>query len=137
MEKFEEFWIIHFSGPPLFFYSVDTKFDPNLVAGFFSAIQMFAKNMSVDNGLNSLTIGQNTFTFLTSEQYKLYFIAKSKKKVKEKRIIKKMEDIRQRFITQYKKPLENLEMNYSGFEDFTETFESVFTDNFEKLDGLW
>ena len=137
MAVFEEFWIVSWSGPTLFFYSQEKQFDPNLIGGFFSAIQMFAKKMSHESGLNSLSLGKHTFTFVNNEKFKLYFISKSTKKVKTKQILKKIEAVEKAFIDRYETELKTMEIDYSGFEEFTEEFEKIFKDYLSRLEGMW
>ncbi|MBD3214779.1 MAG: hypothetical protein GF311_19365 [Candidatus Lokiarchaeota archaeon] len=136
----EEFFIITFDGIPLFTYSALEDVKTDLISGFFSAIQKFAKQISdksEDRFINSLALGNSVFNFLINKTYELYFISKSSKKISSSLINNHLKEIERIFIEEYKLPLKNFEGEVSKFKSFTDTFETYFENNFVKLKGMW
>jgi hypothetical protein len=136
----EEFFIITFDGIPLFTYSALEDVKTDLISGFFSAIQKFAKQISdkkEERFINSLALGNSVFNFLINNNYELYFISKSSKKISSSLINSHLKEIERIFIEEYKLPLKNFEGEVSKFNSFTSTFETYFENNFVKLKGMW
>jgi hypothetical protein len=136
----EEFFIITFDGIPLFTYSALEDVKTDLISGFFSAIQKFAKQISdknEDRFINSLALGNSVFNFLINTSYELYFISKSSKRISSSLINSHLKEIERIFIEEYRLALKNFEDEVSKFNSFTNTFETYFENNFVKLKGMW
>jgi hypothetical protein len=136
----EEFFIITFDGIPLFTYSALEDVKTDLISGFFSAIQKFAKQISdknEDRFINSLALGNSVFNFLINTSYELYFISKSSKRISSSLINSHLKEIERIFIEEYRLALKNFEGEVSKFNSFTNTFETYFENNFVKLKGMW
>ncbi len=136
--KVEEFWIINWDGLPLFKYSPTRSLRIELIGGFLSAIQSFAKTVIEDERgqyLNTLTIGDHSYHFLTDEVYKLYFILKTSKKVKEKIINLYLQRFQDMFIEEFRKDLVAFDGDITPFESFDKKFVKTY-DRLASLDTI-
>ncbi len=142
MADIVEFWIVNHSGIPLFCYSPDEELDSTLVGGFFSAIQAFAKQISGDHldedeYIEQLSLGKFSFTFLSNDTHQLFLIAKSKKKIKAKKISSHLKKIDEMFINQFHDQISNFRGDSEVFNSFLIEFKMYFEDNFARLKGMW
>ena len=140
MTDIDEFWIVSWDGIPLYSYSPSEKLNQNLIGGFFSAIQAFAKEMTQGFGkeyVKSLSIGKFNYIFLSNHSFQLFFISKSNKKVKEKQISKHLKTIEKMFLEKYESVLTNFDGDVTSFGDFNYEFQNYFNDNFRSLKGMW
>ncbi|KKN14217.1 hypothetical protein LCGC14_0998330 [marine sediment metagenome] len=134
----EEFWIINWDGLPLFKYSSTRSLRIELIGGFLSAIQSFAKTV-IDDGkgkyLNTISIGDHTYNFMTNEIYKLYFILKTSSKEKEKIIniyLRRFEDM---FIEEFRRDLITFDGDISKFDKFDKKFIKTY-DRIASIDSI-
>ncbi|MHA1377321.1 MAG: hypothetical protein ACTSRG_02955 [Candidatus Helarchaeota archaeon] len=140
-----EFWVINKGGLPLFCFSPKKNLDPSLIGGFFSAIQSFAKELESDESgtktqddyIRNISFGESNYIFRLNDKYDLFFIAKSPKKVKIKRIDSHLKNLESLFIQDFKDHLIKFDGNFSKFEKFLVVIEKYFEDNFVKLKGMW
>ncbi len=131
MSQEMEFWIIKFSGLPLFHYCTTEEFNPNLISGFFSAIQAFALKMSDDvSFINSLTIGSFNFDILINQIHRLYFISRSNLKMSSKKIQKHLKKLESIFLKKYSFELIGFDGDNSKFINFKNDIEKYYDDNF-------
>lgn len=140
MADIDEFWIISWDGIPLYSFSPSKKLNNNYIGGFFSAIQTFAKEISDGLGkeyVKALSLGKFNYNFLSNQEFKLYFISKSRKKIKEKQISKHLKVIEEMFLDKYKNNLVNFSGDVTPFSGFNFEFKSYFDDNFKSLKGMW
>ncbi|TFF89962.1 MAG: hypothetical protein EU548_05455 [Promethearchaeota archaeon] len=135
----DEFWIINFDGIPLFSYSPREELSSILISSFFSAIQKFALRTDDSNSkyINSLSLGESNFNFMVNNEYELYFISKSTKKIKEKLINKHLKEIEQMFLSKFEEDVKNFSGEITKFDKFEPTFEKYFKDKFTKLKSMW
>jgi hypothetical protein len=125
----EEFWIINWDGIPLFKYSQTRSLRIELIGGFLSAIQSFAKTVIDDEKgqfLNTLSIGSHSYNFLTNEIYRLYFILKTSKKVKEKTVNLFLQRFQDMFIEEFRRELVAFDGDISIFEGFSKQFAKTY-----------
>ena len=128
-----EFWIITHAGIPIFYYSPNAKQEPTLIGGFFSAIQEMAKAMGgnpqqIDDYVEQLSLGKVNLTFLSNSKYQLFFIVKTKKNLKAKKIQTHLQNIEELFIKQFEAQLVNFPLDPSLFDSFLNPFLNYFND---------
>ena len=138
-----EFWVVTEGGVPLFYFSPKETLDPSLVGGFFSAVQSFARELeggdepNEEEYIRNITFGGHNFVFHLNKELNLFFIAKSPKKIKIKKIDKHLQNLVRLFIQDYRDQIINFDGNTSQFEPFLTIIERYFEDNFVKLKGMW
>ena len=136
-----EFWVINQGGLPLFYYSPKENLDPSLVGGFFSAIQNFARELEgeadEEEYIRSISFGGHNYVFHLNKELSLFFIAKSPKKIKIKKIDKHLKNLVRLFIQDYREKIIDFNGNTKQFEGFLTIIERYFEDNFVKLKGMW
>lgn len=134
----EEFWIINWDGLPLFKYSQTRSLRIELIGGFLSAIQSFAKTVIEDERgqyLNTLSIGNHSYNFLTNEIYRLYFVLKTSKKVKEKIVNLFLQRFQDMFIEEFRMELVAFDGDISTFERFDKKFVKTY-DRLASIDTI-
>lgn len=140
MSNVKEFWIIKKEGIPIFSYSPKDNLQSNLIGGFFSAIQTFAKNISTsseNNYVSAISLGDSVFNFLINNRFDIFLILKSKEKLSEKVAKKHLKKIESLFLEDFENELESFDGDITVFQSFKDDFEDYFKDNFTKLKGLW
>ncbi len=139
MYDITEFWVINHAGLPLFCYAPEKKLDPGLVGGFFSAIQNFAKELESKEReyIRNISFGENNYIFRLNEELNLFFVAKSPKKVKVKKINSHLKSLEEMFIEQFRDFVIDFDGNTTRFQSFLELIDKYFEDNFVKLKGMW
>ncbi len=137
MRVIEEIWIINSSGITIFNLSKEGSIDPILIGGFFSAIQNIAKELGEDE-LNSIILGESKITVFHGH-HDLLYISRSKKKVKDKEIIKNLKLVEQKFTETYKDKNKDVVSDLDDFKDFGGIIEEIFADTPEKRTeaALW
>lgn len=132
MKQRMEFWIVNWSGVPLFQYSPTEEINLNLISGFFSALQSFASELrdsSKKAFINSLTIGDFNYDIIINKMYQLYFISRSNVKMNTKKIMKHLQTIEEMFIKRYTNDLIGFDGDVSKFEKFKSQFEIYIKKN--------
>jgi hypothetical protein len=140
MSSVKEFWIIKKEGIPIFSYSPKDNLQSNLIGGFFSAIQTFARNISTPsekNYVSAISLGDSVFNFLINNRYDIFFILKSKEKLSEKVAKRHLKEIESLFLEDFEQELDSFDGDTTVFQSFKNDFENYFKDNFTKLKGLW
>ncbi|MFX1451500.1 MAG: hypothetical protein ACFFCM_11695 [Promethearchaeota archaeon] len=137
-----EFWVINKGGLPLFCFSPRKDLDPALVGGFFSAIQNFVKELESDSQsegdyIQSISFGDNYYIFRFNNKFNLFFISKSPKKIKIKKINSHLQNLESMFIEQYHNKIADFDGNVTNFDKFLVIIDKYFQDNFAKLKGMW
>ena len=126
MGKISEIWIINEAGIPLFNRSIEEKIDVLLFGGFLSAIQTFIKSSFQEEKLDRLVLGDSKLTFFYIEEYHIFIVIRTHKKVKDKDIDKFLELIKDLFISNYKDKLEQERYDMADFSGFNEVLEEKF-----------
>lgn len=140
MSIVEEFFVMNWDGIKLFSYAPDIKdMDQNLITSFFSAVQSFSKEIDHQNHglIDSLSIGDYSYTFISNANHRLYFVLKTSKSKKKKEIIGKLHEIEKMFINEYQDYLNKFDGDVTPFQKFKIKFEEHFQDLFVKLKGMW
>ncbi|MBD3230202.1 MAG: hypothetical protein GF329_18635 [Candidatus Lokiarchaeota archaeon] len=137
MRIIEEIWIINPSGVTIFNLSEGEKVDPQLIGGFFSAINSFIQQLGEKN-LKTLILGRSKMTILQGFK-KLLFIARSKKDAKNKKILKMLNFVEEEFKKKYNDILDDWDGDTEIFLDFGKNIEEIFNDTPEKRtkEALW
>ncbi|NVM28674.1 MAG: hypothetical protein HWN65_07515 [Candidatus Helarchaeota archaeon] len=126
MGRISEIWIINEAGIPLFNRSIEEKIDVLLFGGFLSAIQTFIKSSFQEEKLDRLVLGDSKLTFFYIEEYHIFIVIRTHKKVKDKDIDKFLELIKDLFISNYKDKLEQERYDMADFSGFNEVLEEKF-----------
>ena len=140
MSSVKEFWVINWDGIPFFSYAPDVEdMEQNLIASFFSAVQSFSRELDYQNHslIDTLTIGDFSYTFISNSYHKLYFVLKTLKGKNKKEIIEKLHEIEETFIDEYQEELIKFDGDITPFQRFKNKFEQNFQDLFLKLKGMW
>jgi len=137
-----EFLVINKGGLPLFCFSPRKDLDPALVGGFFSAIQNFVKELESDSEsegdyIQSISFGDHYYIFRFNNKFNLFFISKSPKKIKIKKINSHLKNLELMFIDQYHDKIADFDGNVTSFDKFLVIIDKYFQDNFTKLKGMW
>jgi tetratricopeptide (TPR) repeat protein len=94
--ELKEFWIILATGTEMFSYTPETKFDPDLLGGFMTAMQSFSMELSSQK-LNSIVIGNDRYNIIKDEAYAFFILGRSSIKSQEKRVVGILNKIASRF----------------------------------------
>lgn len=143
IQEFKEFWIINKGGIPLFWFSPEEKLYSNLKSGFFYAIHLFMEELMKSNketdiiSTQSISLGNSNYIFLYNQYYELYFIARSPKNVKFKRINFHLKNIEKIFVENYKRELNHFNGKISEFKTFLKIFKEYFENKYTQLKGMW
>ncbi|TXT63824.1 MAG: putative Fe-S protein [Promethearchaeota archaeon] len=140
MNIIDAFFIIKSDGIPLFSYSPSDELDPNLISGFFSAIQSFSYEINTkrESFINSLTLGNSVFNFLINPKHQLYFVSKSSKNVASALINRHLKIIEEKFLNRFEDDLKHFIGEVSVFENgFKPEFEKYFKDRFVKIKNIF
>lgn len=104
MDKFENFWVISKNGLSLFHEDNSSmgscKTDPDLFSGFFMAIHTMAEESMREN-LKIIEFEKSKLIFVTEPEINAYFIAKVEKSKKINVVTRQINDIKNRFISEY------------------------------------
>ncbi|MFX1294062.1 MAG: hypothetical protein ACFFD2_04285 [Promethearchaeota archaeon] len=106
MGTLSELWIITRYGLPVYHQSLTGKFDETLFAGFISAILHFVKELG-ESDIRRLELGESKIVVLSSIDKKWFFIGKSDKDIKDKKIHEYLNDIQEIFFEQFGDTLED------------------------------
>ena len=116
----EHVWIMKTDGIVLFHKGSADGFDCDLIAGFLSAVNIFASQID-ENGLKEIELGNRAIAI--SKVHDLFFIIMHEKKVKAKKIAEKLKQMVAVFFDLY--PQEKLNAwrgNLSEFSQLTTAF---------------
>ena len=126
----QDIWIISESGVVLFHRLFDESMDDQLFGAMMSALNAFAEELA-KGGISNFEIRSKRFTILKYQ--KLIFIATSDKKIKNKKVIKELESIAQKFYAQYVLILEDWDGDMDHFSNFGKVIEESLQMNVDKF----
>ena len=120
-----EILIINSNGIGLFYqnFEEETQLDHQLIAGFFAAIQNFAK-MCVKDHICAIVSGEKKYSFYEGKDFSI--IVKTENKSDLKKIEEKINDIKNSFIQLYKDCLARNETNTETFNGFEIIVQNAF-----------
>ena len=125
VKAIQDLWIQRTGGIVIFSRVFHETIEDQLFGALMSALNAFAQEIA-SGGLDNFEIKNIRFTIIKKER--LFFIANSSKKYKEKKILAELEQIAKKFIEQY--PETNND-NWDGSIDDYKTFESKITNALE------
>ncbi len=139
--EISEIWIISNSGICLFNHSVESTVDELLFSGFLSGIRTFLEEIG-EKKLEKLELGNSKLLFYNLDEYGLFVVLRGPKKIKDKFIEKKIEEVQAKFINKYGKILlehknNNMPFNTDDFQDFRNELEEIFKENIDKNLAQW
>ncbi|MHA1264888.1 MAG: hypothetical protein ACTSRS_06590 [Candidatus Helarchaeota archaeon] len=123
MAKIDEIWIITENGIPLFDKSVEQSVDVLIFGGFLSAIQSFIKNSFKEERLDKLIMGDSKITFSFAEEYGIFVVIRTHKKIKDSEIVKYLKKIQELFLANYGEALQKEITDISIFQGFNKILE--------------
>ena len=119
MVSLNEFWIITSAGIPVYHQSIIDEIDQSLFGGFISALLSFIKELGEDD-IRHLEMGGSKIVILSSIDKNWFFIARSDKKVKEKKINRYLTEIRSLFWDKFETKVANWDGNTDVFQELDE-----------------
>ncbi|UYP48303.1 hypothetical protein NEF87_004588 [Candidatus Lokiarchaeum ossiferum] len=129
MVDISEIWIVDASGKCIYNYSLEQNSDPNLFAGFFSALNQFGKNLSKKE-LNCIEFGDEIILLKHVQAYNLLIIGKGIKVENNKAMKESMHEIVQIFKNLYPPNfIEDWDGNLDAFEELTCKINQLFFEN--------
>ncbi len=133
MEKIvQDFWIITESGIDICHRVYDPKLESQLFSMLMSALDSFAKEL-MEEGLTNFELSNKRFSLVKKNN--LLFIASSKKKIKEKKVLIELNYIIEKFFNLYPKEIFN---NWDGNIDMFFGFEKEIEETLEnRVEKFW
>ena len=130
MKIIQDLWIILQSGPVLFKRLFDERLDPQLFGGFMSAINSFASEFDEHgSGLSLFEISGKRYAIMNRAN--LIFVGSFNKKLKEKKAVKELEVIADKFLTLF--PPDKI-TNWDGNAYYFDHFKEEIKDSLETFD---
>jgi hypothetical protein len=137
MRVVEEIWIVNRSGITMFNLSEGDKIDPQLIGGFFTAIQQFVESLGEKN-LKTIILGDSKITVYQGFN-ELLFITRSKKDAKDKKLISYIEFVEEQFKSEFANIIDTWDGEMEIFDSFGNKIKEIFEDTPEKRtkEALW
>ena len=137
MREIDEIWIVEPRGITIFNISKEDNVDPILIGGFFASLQTFITELG-EKELNALALGNSQIIIYKGKEEYL-FIARSQKKIKQKKVQEHLKKVEKRFFKKYGAILENWDGESSQFKTFEDDIEDIFKDTPERraAESLW
>lgn len=126
----QDIWILSDSGIVLFHRLFDESIDDQLFGAMMSALNSFAEELA-KGGLSSFELRNKRFTILKTNN--LIFTATSDTHIKNKKIIKELNIIAQRFYAQYVLILEGWDGEITHFSNFGKVIEESLEMDVDKF----
>ena len=110
--------------------------DEQLFGALLTALNSFAEEIAQD-GLSNFELGDMRFTILKKSHF--IFIANSDKKIKPKRVLQELKDVKEKFFTVYSKEIiDNWDNDVSVFSNFDKKIEDSLDDPIKKMEkAFW
>jgi hypothetical protein len=124
------FWIISTDGLEYFSYSPQMAVDPNLFAGFISALQAISQELSRTQ-MESFVIGEDRYVFYHESERKLYILGKAHIYQSEQVVLRILKYLYQSFYQQFAKAIDRFLGDVTPFKQFEKTLDSLDTALFE------
>lgn len=122
----QDIWILSDGGIVLYHRIYDEKIDDQLLGALMSALNSFAEEI-VNDGLSNFEIQDIRFTLVKKKG--LLFIAKSPKKLNEKRVMEELNKIADKFLESYSDEFLN---SWDGENSQFSNFEKKIEESLEK-----
>ncbi len=124
------FWIISTDGLEYFSYSPQMAVDPNLFAGFISALQSISQELSRTQ-MESFVIGEDRYVFYHESERQLYILGKAHIYQSEQVVLRILKYLYQSFYQQFAKAIDRFFGDVTPFKKFEKTLDSLDTALFE------
>jgi len=98
MPVLQDIWILSHSGTVLFSRVFDAQMENQLFGALMSALNSFAEQLA-DGGLSNFELSEKKFVLKKTRSYT--FVASSSKKVKEKKLIERLESVVEKFSNKF------------------------------------
>ena len=110
--------------------------DDQLFGALLTALNSFAEEVAQD-GLSNFELSDMRFTILKKSHF--IFIANSDKKIKPKRVLQELKDVKEKFFTVYSKEIiDNWDNDVSVFSNFDKKIEDSLDDPIKKMEkAFW
>ncbi|MFX1498399.1 MAG: hypothetical protein ACFFBH_12800 [Promethearchaeota archaeon] len=122
----QDIWILSEGGIVLYHRIYDEKIDDQLLGALMSALTSFAEEI-VNDGLSNFEIQNIRFTLVKKKG--LLFIAKSPKKINEKKVTEELNKIADKFLESYSDEILN---SWDGESSRFSNFEKDIEESLEK-----
>jgi len=127
MKELDEVWILYESGACLFNYAIDTKMDPVLFAGFFTAINQFGQEYA-KNSIDDITMGGNLLMTQTLPEYRVSMVGRTTDIKNRKSLKKTLSEISTIFKSHFSPgDIESWDGDLGKFKGFLEFITGYFT----------
>lgn len=131
----QDIWILNPSGIAVFSRVYDPKINEQLFGALMSALNAYAEKLSED-GISNFELSNLRFTIVKKNQ--LLFIASSKKKIKEKKIVQELQNVSEKFFELYSKELDNWDGEITKFKSFESKIEDSLEETLKKFhNAFW
>lgn len=131
----QDIWILSEGGIVLYHRIYDENIDEQLLGALMSALTSFAEEI-VDDGLSNFEMQNIKFTLFKKRG--LLFIAKSSKKVNEKKASEELNKIADKFLEIYSdEDINNWDGESTKFSDFEEQIEESLEDTIKKFQNAF
>ncbi len=131
----QDIWILNPSGIAVFSRVYDPKINEQLFGALMSALNAYAEKLSED-GISNFELSNLRFTIVKKNQ--LLFIASSKKKNKEKKIVQELQNVSEKFFELYSKELDNWDGEITKFKSFESKIEDSLEETLKKFhNAFW
>ena len=131
-----DLWIVSEGGIVVFSRVYEKTLDEQLFGALLTALNSFAEEIAQD-GLSNFELGDMRFTILKKSHF--IFIANSDKKIKPKRVLQELKDVKEKFFTVYSKEIiDNWDNDVSVFSNFDKKIEDSLDDPIKKMEkAFW
>lgn len=131
----QDIWILNEAGIVLFSRAFNEKIKDQLFGSLVSALDTFANEIS-DGGISNFELSNKRFTLMRSMN--VLFVVNSTKKVKDKNLKTKIQDLVKRFFNRYPiKLIESWDGDLNTFSDFKTEIDDMLEDPVKKFwDGF-
>lgn len=120
----KEIWVYTDSGMELFSYAPETRFDPDLLGGFLSAMQSFSLELRQEK-LHGLVIGNDRYIIYREPDRAFYILGRAGLRAPESSIHRVLQQVYARFYEEFGEALDDSVVDMSGFARFGEVLEKI------------
>ena len=121
----QEIWILADNGTVIFSRVFDQKVNKVLFGGFITALNAIVEELK-EGGLSSFTSEKTNFYILKREN--MFFVTNAPRNTKEKKILKELDEIAQKFLNLYCDILKDWDCNTDHFDGFVDVIQGSLQD---------
>ena len=116
MYMIETLYIISYNGIPIHTQNADLAINASLFAGFITALNILVSELG-EVAFKKINMGMSQIFFIKSEEFDVFFIGITRSKVKEKKVLKYLNQIKEKFCTHYENEIRNFRGRMNDFMD--------------------